>query len=559
MISRFKKPVSVLLGLGLVAASATTIAAPKKGGTVIVNVQQTNAWVKNFNPYNTAGQLQTTQDFIYEPLVVFNAMQGNKPVFRLAESYEFSKDLKTITFKIRKGVKWSDGKSFDADDVMFSFNLLKKFKGLDIEAAWNVVKSVKKINRYTVKFELQKPNSLAVRNIVRTPVVAEHIWKKVKDPVTFANENPVGTGPFTEIKTFKPQVYEQCRNPYYWEKGKPYLDCMRMPQFSSNDQTLAAAFNGQVDWFGSFIPDIEKIYVGQDPKHHKYWFPAGGTVAFHLNFKNEKTPWFKDVTFRRAFSMAMDRQAFVDIAGYGYPTVNETPSGMGKFFSAWNNDNVDKLYGRYFKFNPDGAKKLLDASGYVDQNGDGYRQMPDGTPITFGIIVPSGWSDWVNTVTMAVENLQDIGINAKVSTPQAATWTSKLLRGDFEAAINAYFLGSTPYRMFDTAFNSKYINKEGGCTNRFSCHGYVDTVIDRALADFSKTIDPQEQRALVNKIQERVAANVTHIPVFSNPFWYEYNDKRVVGWWNSKNPKGIPSPFMGQNIRLLHVLDLHKR
>ncbi|MCV5591835.1 ABC transporter substrate-binding protein, partial [Escherichia coli] len=68
---------------------------------------------------------------------------------------------------------------------------------------------------------------------------------------------------------------------------------------------------------------------------------------------------FNDINFRRAFSMAMDRQSMVDIAGYGYPTVNEYPSGLGKAFDSWNNLEVDKKYGKYNKFDLEGAKALL--------------------------------------------------------------------------------------------------------------------------------------------------------------------------------------------------------
>ncbi len=192
-----------------------------------------------------------------------------------------------------------------------------------------------------------------VNDLVLVPIVPEHQWKSVKDPVAFTNDKPVGTGPFTEVDNFSAQLYTQCRNPHYWDNANLAIDCIRMPQMATNDQVLAAVMKGDIDWFGSFVPDIERLYVGNDPKNNKYWFPASGTVAFNVNFQT-KNPGnneaFNDINFRRAFSMAMDRQSMVDIAGYGYPTVNEYPSGLGKAFDSWNNPEVDKKYGKYNKF-----------------------------------------------------------------------------------------------------------------------------------------------------------------------------------------------------------------
>ena len=160
---------------------------------------------------------------------------------------------------------------------------------------------------------------------------------------------------------------------------------MRFPQIANNDQALAIAATGELDWFGSFLPDIEKTYVAQDPENHGYWFPAGSMVYFALNFETENEgnkKAFNDINFRHAFSMAMDRQAMVDIAGYGYPTINEYPSGLGRAFHSWNNAEVDAKYGEFSSYNIEGAKKILADAGYKDGDGDGFVETPDGMPIS---------------------------------------------------------------------------------------------------------------------------------------------------------------------------------
>ena len=124
-------PIRSLLAGALALALATGTAMAAENKTVLTLVaQQETAWVKNFNPFLQAGLLHTTRHFIYEPLVIFNDMQGGKPVYRLATHYAFSDDLKSVTFDLREGVKWSDGEAFTADDIIFSFNLVKANKAL---------------------------------------------------------------------------------------------------------------------------------------------------------------------------------------------------------------------------------------------------------------------------------------------------------------------------------------------------------------------------------------------------------------------------------------------
>ena len=106
-----------LLAAAVSSAVALTALAPSMAmaaadSELVVVPRQVTAWVQNFNPFNQTTKLPTTLEFVYEPLVIFNAMQGGKPYYRLAESHVFSDDLKTLTFNLRKGVKWSDGEAF---------------------------------------------------------------------------------------------------------------------------------------------------------------------------------------------------------------------------------------------------------------------------------------------------------------------------------------------------------------------------------------------------------------------------------------------------------------
>ena len=108
-----------------VSAAALAMAAPaiaQDQNVLTVSSEQTTTYVRNFNPFGQTSARATTLDFIYEPLVVFNRLKGNEANFRLAESYELADDLKSITFTLRDGLKWSDGEALTADDVVFTYD-----------------------------------------------------------------------------------------------------------------------------------------------------------------------------------------------------------------------------------------------------------------------------------------------------------------------------------------------------------------------------------------------------------------------------------------------------
>ena len=518
---------------------------------------QTTVWTRNFNPFAEANRLPTTREFIYEPLVVFNTVDTGRVHYRLAESFAYGEDLRSVTFNLRDGVLWSDGDPFDADDVLFTFDLIQRNPALDIRSIWQNLEGVERVDTRTVTFNLNTVDTTLAERIVEIPIVPQHIWAGIEDPVTYTNDDPVGTGPFTEVERFTAQLYVQCRNPNYWDSAQLQVDCLQLPQLANNDQTLIAAQRGELDWFGSFLPDIDRSYVAADPDHHAYWFPPGSFVVMHLNAEAEaagNNAAFNDIAFRRAFSMVMDRAGMVDIAGYGYPTINEYPSGLGRQFDAWNNPAVDEAFGRYARFDPDGAADLLAEAGYADGDGDGFLETPDGQEIAFSILVPNGWTDWVNTVQIAVEGLQALGIDASVATPEAAVWSQRLIDGDYDVAINAYFSGTSPHRTFEAALHSRYVG-----VTRFAAHRFRIDDLDDALDAFSRTADPEERRAAMDRAQWLIAEAMPHIPLFNNPVWYQYNTTRFTGWFNADNPVAAPRVHAGSPERLIHVLSLRPR
>lgn len=541
----------------LIAAAAVALAmtAPASAQAVLtISSEQATTWVRNFNPFGQTSARATTLDFIYEPLVIFNRRDDNRPNFRLAESFELADDLESITFTLREGLKWSDGEPLTADDVVFTYDYIKKFPALDFISVSALLESVEKVDERTVRFNLLEPNSLIANTLVGMPIVPEHTWSEIEDPVTFANENPVGSGPLTEIARFTPQVYEQCRNPHYWDNETLAVDCIRLPQLADNPQVLAALADGTLDWSTSFIPDIENTFVAKDPEHHKYWFNPSSLVAYSVNLEtpdenNRKA--FNDVNFRRALSMLVDRQTIIDIAGYGYPLINEDPALLGELYESFQNPEVQTKFGMYGKFDPEAAKALLDEAGYVDADGDGFRDNPDGTPIAIDIEIPNGWTDWIDAVQITMETLKEAGLNVKMSTPEAAVWTSDLIEAKYSMTLNALGSSFNPYFPYRRSFNPDDFGK-----SRFSAQRWTHPRVMELLNQYPRTKDEAEQKKIMDEIQMIVAENMPVIPVYNSPAFYQYNTKRFTGWASAENPFVSPVVNNANPGRLIQLLAL---
>ncbi|MCE0555410.1 ABC transporter substrate-binding protein [Motilimonas sp. E26] len=540
------------LGFGLAMAMTPTIAAAKNVSLTIVS-EFRQSWERNFNPFNSAHRLPTTMQFIYEPLIVFNELQGGKPVYRLAIDHRFSSDLKTLTFDLRKDVKWSDGTAFTADDVVYSLRLAARGGALDVRGLADDIDSIVKENAYTVSIQLNKVDTGIATRIVRAPIVPKHIFSMVKDIPNFTNPNPVGTGPFTQVPMFSWQVYIQCRNPHYYQNEKLKIDCLQSPIITSNEELLAAAIKGRLDWTSSFIPNIEEVLLSKNSST-RYWFPAAGSASFVMNFKspnenNRKA--FNNLSFRRAFSMAMDRKRMVEEAGSGYWVENNYPSGLGDQFKSWSDPLVRQKYGKFNTYNKAYAAKLLRDVGFKDIDNDGWLDNPDGSQFSFEILVPNGWSDHIKTVEIAIEGLKALGINAMIATPEFGQLVDQVKSGNYDAQFTNYFAGATPHLYYHSGFHSSQFDK-----NRFAGHHYADAMLDKLIDGFNRTNDEEVRLNIMHRIEERIGSQQITVPVISSNFNYQYDDVNFKGWFNEENPGGIPVIHPDIPERLLHVLSL---
>jgi len=549
---------AALMTAGL-ATLATILPAMAQDDKVVLRLHpiDSDALVENFNPNNPTGPQQMVRDFMYEPLWIDNIWNPDNDYPALATAYEVADDLKSITYTLREGVQWTDGETFDADDVIFTFDYAKSNQdypmGIDVyieETDTGTVVSVDKIDDYTVRFNLKEPDSLARFSVGGIYPLPEHIWSEIGDPKNFANTDPVGTGPWTEVVNFSRSSVDLCRNENSRYNAENAIDCLRFMQLNGNEQIIAAMSAGEMDWLGTGLTDPEITFTPQS-EFNNYWLPPGGDVNLQVN--TTKAP-FNDLEFRKAMSIAIDRDAIVDIATFGLTTHTRFPVGTGEAYALWLNEEALEPYAWLMAYDPDRAIELLDAAGFADADGDGYRDNPDGTPIAFEINIPNGWTDWINTGQTISENLQDVGINATVRTMDQGAWNDKSRTGDFDSYIMWTNGGATPYNTYNPMFNPR--NMEPGRVDYQAMHQMRLPEVEEALQAFRSTADRDEQMVHMTAIHTAIAENLPVIGLFANPTWYEYSTQNFEGWVTEENPYVRPTVFEGTRERVIHALSL---
>ena len=557
MIQKSFKKIFMLIILGMIFSVCAANIAKAAPATLTVLQQSVTAWVRNFNPFVI--QLEAARGFTYEPLVIYNGMNSEEIPW-LAEEINLQDDMKTIILKVRKGVKWNDGETFDADDVVFNFTYPKDHPEIDSNGLWGDtgrLESVEKIDDYTVKFVMKEKNVFGKSNLFNQIwMVPEHIWKDIKEPTKVVVKNPIATGPFTQVERFSPQLFVMGRNPYYWDSEQLKIDRMMWPQYNSNDAAYDMLQSGKVDWAHIFIPQIDQVYVAGD-ETKKYWFPSHEVlrIALNMHTSNEGArKAFNNVNFRKAFSNAMDRKSMAEIGSYGYVKTGTPASGLNVALSKWRNPEADKIWSKYEKYDIKQAKKELADGGFKDIDHDGYVENPDGSKLEFTVDAPSGWTDWVNSVQIAVEGLRKIGINANVRTPELGMFVESWATDDFDG-IMCGVGGIIPniHRFYEHTMSPKFFYTRVWWSSNVS--KYENKERDELINKLKVTQDEAEQKKIVDRIEMIHAEEIPYIPLYNNGNWFVYNTSRFEGWASSDNPYIDPA-IAEHDDKLYHVLHL---
>ncbi|MGV3487601.1 MAG: ABC transporter substrate-binding protein [Tuberibacillus sp.] len=505
----------------------TTKSNTKGAKPLVIGLSPAGQWQENFNPFSTTA-MGGTNGLIFQPLYYLDPVSGKENPM-LATKYEWTNDNKTLLVTLRENVKWSDGEAFTADDVLFTFDLLKKDPAADTSGIWKEVKSVEKQGDNQVAFNFDQTDVPFQAYILGVDIVPEHIWKDLGDPskAKITQKLAIGTGPYV-LESFTPQLYKMKTNPKFYD-GEYAVKELQFPVFSGNDSEQLALTKGELDWAGIFIPDADKVYVSADKEHNKYWFPPSNNVTLYPNLTN---PILKDVNVRKAISLAIDRQKLSDQAASGYDPLSNATALILPRDQKWLDPSIspDKLK---LDFDTDKAVKTLEDAGYK-KGKDGIFVSPDGKKLSFTLQTVSGWTDWSTMAQLISQELKAIGIDVKVQQPEYAAYATNITNGKFDLAISWTNSGPDPYRQYQDMLNS-----HGG----WNLEKWNDPKTDEALKNFQGTTDEAEQREAINYLQNVMVEHMPTIPLVNGPVWYEYRTQNYTGWPTEDDPYANPAPF----------------
>ncbi len=561
--------------------SQAMVAEAERRKTVIFDIDGGRvADPENWNPYVPGRRLDHGyHQGIIEPLFILNYETGEIEPW-LAESSEYNETQDVWTIKLREGIEWSDGEPMDADDVIFTINLLKDTPEM-VNAAeisfW--VDSVEKVDDLTVQFNLTKSNPrfildhFAVKIWGRHNILPEHIWQD-QDPLTFKNYDPdkgwpVFTGPYV-LSDVSATEFTYTRNDDWWGakagwKELPKPEKLIWVWYGPEETRTAAMANNGLDSMMDVTMGALLALQQRNPNVVSHfadmpyaWVPDPCSRTFELN--NAIEPW-NDKDMRWALNFAIDRDEIVDIAYEGSTFKSE------HFFPAYPplNRFVDLakdagLYDKYpmMEHNPDKAKELIESKGYVLNEDTGYYEK-DGQELVIDIQTHEAFIEKQRIAQVVVEQLQRLGINATTRNVAGATWGENFETGNFEAKMGWQTCGSVnePWSSMDT-FNIRWVKPVGervGAGNenawRWENEDYsaiVDEIGTLPLGD--PKIDDLFVEAMDIWLAELPVIPVTQakkIIPFDNTYW--------TNWPTADNPYIHPPTWWQHTHVIIHNLE----
>ncbi len=424
--------------------------------TVIFDLDRSIKNPRNFN-WLTPGvkRLHGAHQAMWEPLFVLSYATGElEPWLGLQIVGNDTHDVWTLS--LRRGVRWSDGEAFDADDVVFTADMVRDSDAISAREAIRFkaqIAETRKIDSHTVEFRLQKPNpsfhveNFGVLNFSSFLVMPEHVWRG-QDVGSFDFYPPIGTGPYVfGSATSQRAIWD--RNDDWWGADTGFRDLpqpKRLIWIESGGQENRAQLlrRNQLDAGQHLALGIFEAIQAKNPNVIAWHsgFPYGWTdpCPRQLEINTTVPPW-DDAEMRRAVAHIVDRQQIIDIVYEGSTVPSKSMfvqyGAMQPFIDAVSNAG----YSLPTTANVDAAHAIFESRGYrLDDDGT-YRR--DGEPLAVRILANTASAETTGTVDLLVEQLQRAGVDARsVPVEDGVFWGEVIPLGDYEMSYSWLSCGS---------------------------------------------------------------------------------------------------------------------
>jgi len=521
---------------------------------------------KKFNPFNYGGSVSGTVGLIYEPLYLWIPIKPEPERFVpwLAADQPRWISPTEVEIKLRPEAAWWDGSPVTAEDVRFTFyDVPRKVPSSAWGGVRNYIVDVVVVDAKTVRFKFD-PNTANYAdflfNLYSVPILPKKFYEPfvnqygdeltdlAKWPAVAEGKDPtklLGSGMYKVIYTGDDNFILERVDNWWGTKvfGIPAPKYIKGVVVYSNQVAANMLGAGELDWSCFFIPGgptmVQRGYAVAFYSKEPYYLSAN--VAFL--FVNTQKPPFNDPNFRKAMYYAIDVDKIIASAFEGAVT-KSNPVGLLPFWEKYLAKDLIEKYG--YKYDPGKAKEILDKAGYVDRDGDGWRDMPDGKPIRIQIIVPYGWTDWMFAIINIAEDLRKVGIYAEAAFPDFGAYITMIDQGTYDAAINNFgsFATPSPYNLYYWAFNAS----PGIWTGN---HGrYKNTRLTDLIQQLGRIPPLPENegkiQSVLREIQSILLEEMPALPLWYNGYWFLASQKYWTGWSSEKNPYGVPTIWNGQ-------------
>ena len=493
----------ILFRLG---SSLTTVEVPAAGGTYVEGVL---GYSETINPILAPRLVQANpadrdlSALVFEGLTSLDETGQVSP--SLAIDWDVSEDGTVYEFRLRQDVTWHDGAPFAAPDVAFTVQAMQDADyGGDpaLRELWRNV-TVQTVDDHTVRFTLTEPfpSFLYYTTIGLLPA---HLLSDVPaadlPEHSFSTRQPVGTGMF-QVESVSPDSVTLVVNPDYWT-SKPYLERLEFQFFGDWDGLLAAYERGEIDGFHLDRPQSLSLVAGM-PNLRLYSAQSAGYGVVYLNLQRDSAPFFQETEVRQALLYAMDRQALIDQVLEGQGLVAHSPI----LPTTWAYDPSVRRY----LHDPERAIGLMDASGWLDSDGDRIR---DKDSVELGFTLLTG--DDPVMIEMAEEiasQWQAIGVDVTIHPVSGQDLAAAVRRRNFDAVLIEIGLSADPdpYPLW----HSTQASETG---QNYS--GFANEEADMIMEEGRLSTDPEQRTQLYRTFQQIFAEEVPSLLVYQTIYTY---------------------------------------
>ncbi len=444
---------------------------------------------------------------IYPTLMIMNEKAEKVPY--IAESITTSEDGKTVTVKLKDGLKWQDGEPLTSADVKFTGDILYEYKLQWQADVFDQVVSVKTPDDLTIVYQLKQPYPGFITTLgFWQRIVPKHIWEKVEDPKTYANEQPVGLGPYKLSSYEKGQYYtlERVDEWFGSPEGKPYLDKVTFRIYPDINTMVLALKTGEIDLTAKDIPHSAAAELSNNKDFTVAKTPSLGYVYIGFNYTNE---FLKDNAVRKAISEAIDREKIITMALEGDGMTMPGP--------------ISPVYKEYQKdefvlpqFDVETSKKTLSDAGYKDSDGDGILNSPSGKNVSLELMYDGNDMYLDKTAQILVSNLKDVGIELKLKPLEKSTYSDLVFnQKKFDINLGGWGIIEDVFDSMYTLFHSTAQLNFMGLNNPKLDEYMEGSKFAATQADIDKNMD---------LFQEEFIKEVPVVPLYVQEYNFAYSN-----------------------------------